>query len=88
MPDIDSLCLCRTIRTAGDTTVIGLAAGGEAGRVRGLQAGADDCINKPYGARELVARMGAAGCLRSSVEAACGSSPRSVRCRFPNRPSR
>ncbi|RZU53805.1 DNA-binding response OmpR family regulator [Krasilnikovia cinnamomea] len=57
LPDIDPLCLCRTIRTAGDTPVIGLTTGGETERVRGLQAGADDCINKPYGARELVARI-------------------------------
>jgi DNA-binding response OmpR family regulator len=57
LPDIDPLCLCRTIRSAGNIPVIGLTAGGERERVRGLQAGADDCLNKPCSVRELAARI-------------------------------
>ncbi len=58
LPDIDGLDVCRGIRAAGDTPVIAFTSGGsEADRVLGLQAGADDCMGKPYGLRELAARM-------------------------------
>ncbi|RGC69348.1 Sensory transduction protein regX3 [Micromonospora sp. MW-13] len=58
LPDIDGLDVCRNIRAAGDTPVIAFTSGGgEADRVLGLQAGADDCMGKPYGLRELSARM-------------------------------
>lgn len=58
LPDIDGLDVCRGIRAAGSTPVIAFTGGdGEADRVLGLQAGADDCITKPYGLRELAARM-------------------------------
>jgi DNA-binding response OmpR family regulator len=58
LPDIDGLDVCRGIRRACDTAVIAFAGGGaEADRVLGLQAGADDCITKPYGLREVAARI-------------------------------
>lgn len=59
LPDIDGLVVCREIREAGDTPVIAFAGGegGEADRVRGLHAGADDCMAKPYGLREVAARI-------------------------------
>jgi DNA-binding response OmpR family regulator len=58
LPDIDGLDVCRGIRAAGGTPVIAFASGiSEADRVLGLQAGADDCMGKPYGLRELAARM-------------------------------
>lgn len=59
LPDIDGLEVCRGIREAGDTPVIAFAGGdgGEADRVLGLQAGADDCMAKPYGLREVAARI-------------------------------
>jgi DNA-binding response OmpR family regulator len=58
LPDIDGLDVCRGIRAAGDTPVIAFTSGNtEADRVLGLQAGADDCMGKPYGLRELSARM-------------------------------
>ncbi|MER0446348.1 response regulator transcription factor [Streptomyces sp. Edi4] len=58
LPDIDGLEVCRSIRAMSDTPVIALTArNSELDRVLGLQAGADDYMVKPYGFRELVARM-------------------------------
>ncbi|MFY1681811.1 response regulator transcription factor [Micromonospora sp. WMMD730] len=58
LPDIDGLDVCRHIRAAGDIPIIAFSTGNsEADRVLGLQAGADDCMGKPYGLRELAARM-------------------------------
>lgn len=58
LPDIDGLEVCRRIREFSQTPVIALTDG-NAGldRVLVLQAGADDCIDKPYQFRELVARV-------------------------------
>ncbi|MEO3975082.1 response regulator transcription factor [Streptomyces sp. CAU 1734] len=58
LPDLDGLEVCRRIRAAGQTPVIAVTArGSELDRVLGLQAGADDYLAKPYGFRELMARM-------------------------------
>lgn len=58
LPDLDGLEVCRDIRTACSTPVIAVTARGtELDRVLGLQAGADDYMVKPYGFRELMARM-------------------------------
>jgi DNA-binding response OmpR family regulator len=60
LPDLDGLEVCRGIRAACDTPVIAVTARGtELDRVLGLQAGADDYVVKPYGFRELMARMDA-----------------------------
>ncbi|MFD3936184.1 response regulator transcription factor [Streptomyces sp. NPDC058618] len=60
LPDLDGLEVCRQIRSAGTTAVIAVTARGtELDRVLGLQAGADDYLVKPYGFRELMARMDA-----------------------------
>jgi DNA-binding response OmpR family regulator len=56
LSDIDGLEVCRRIRTASDTPIIAFT-GGQLDRVLGLQAGADDCLDKPYGFRELLARI-------------------------------
>jgi len=60
LPDIDGLEVCRSIRAAGDLPVIAVTRRDtELDRVLGLQAGADDYLVKPYGFRELLARMDA-----------------------------
>lgn len=60
LPDLDGLEVCRQIRSEGTTAVIAVTARGtELDRVLGLQAGADDYLVKPYGFRELMARMDA-----------------------------
>jgi DNA-binding response OmpR family regulator len=58
LPDLDGLEVCRSIRSTCDVPVIAVTArGSELDRVLGLQAGADDYLVKPYGFRELMARM-------------------------------
>lgn len=58
LPDLDGLEVCRAIRAACDTPIITVTARGtELDRVLGLQAGSDDCLAKPYGFRELIARV-------------------------------
>ncbi|MEE1756580.1 response regulator transcription factor [Streptomyces sp. SP18CS02] len=60
LPDLDGLEVCREIRSVCDVPVIAVTArGSELDRVLGLQAGADDYLVKPYGFRELVARINA-----------------------------
>ncbi|MEU7580014.1 response regulator transcription factor [Streptomyces sp. NPDC041068] len=58
LPDLDGLEVCRRVRSAGATPMIAVTARGtELDCVLGLQAGADDYLVKPYGFRELMARM-------------------------------
>lgn len=57
LPDLDGLEVCRGIRTNSDVPVISLTAGTETDRVLSLKAGSDDCLVKPYGIRELLARI-------------------------------
>lgn len=50
--------LCRRIRRDSDVPIIFISAkGSETDRVIGLELGADDYIFKPFGTRELVARV-------------------------------
>jgi signal transduction histidine kinase/DNA-binding response OmpR family regulator len=64
MPALDGFGLLSALRddpSLRETPVILLSArAGEEARVEGLRAGADDYLVKPFGARELVARVGAA----------------------------
>ena len=58
MPDMDGWTVCQRIREVSDVPVIFMTAlGAEKDVVRGLQLGADDYIVKPFGAKELVARI-------------------------------
>lgn len=58
LPDLDGLEVCRGIRASCDIPLIAIAARGtELDRVLGLQAGSDDYLVKPYGFRELIARI-------------------------------
>jgi two-component system KDP operon response regulator KdpE len=58
LPDIDGVELCRRLREWSDMPVIVLSAvGDEDAKVRALAAGADDYVTKPFGPRELVARL-------------------------------
>ena len=59
LPDGSGVDLCRELRAAGDSTpVLMLTARGEVeDRVRGLDAGADDYLRKPFAVAELLARM-------------------------------
>lgn len=58
MPGIDGIEVCRRIREAEDTPILMLTARDEvADRVRGLDAGADDYLVKPFAPDELLARI-------------------------------
>ena len=58
LPDMDGLEVCRRLRARSRVPVIVVTARGEeVDRVVGLELGADDYVVKPYGLRELVARI-------------------------------
>jgi DNA-binding response OmpR family regulator len=58
LPDIDGSEVCRRLRaTSAVPIIIVTARGDESERVLGLELGADDYIVKPFGSRELVARV-------------------------------
>ncbi len=61
LPDIDGVEVTRQLRQWSEMPILVLSAvGEEEQKVRALQAGADDYITKPFGSRELVARLQAA----------------------------
>jgi DNA-binding response OmpR family regulator len=58
LPDMDGHDVCRALRAASDVPIIVLTArSDELDRVLGLELGADDYVVKPFGFRELVARI-------------------------------
>jgi two-component system, OmpR family, KDP operon response regulator KdpE len=58
LPDIDGVELCRRLREWSQMPMIVLSAvGDEDAKVRALAAGADDYVTKPFGPRELIARL-------------------------------
>jgi two-component system alkaline phosphatase synthesis response regulator PhoP len=61
LPGLDGFTVCETIRRDGrDTPVLFLTAkGGPDDRIRGLEAGGDDYLPKPFQLRELLLRVSA-----------------------------
>ena len=58
LPDMDGFDVCRQIRKSSMVPIILLTARSEElDRVVGLELGADDYVTKPFGFRELVARI-------------------------------
>ena len=58
LPGIDGYQVCREIRSKSQTPIIMLSAKGEVfDKVLGLELGADDYMEKPFDAKELVARV-------------------------------
>jgi DNA-binding response OmpR family regulator len=71
LPGIDGITLCRSLRSDSvntETPILMLTARDtESDKVLGLESGADDYVTKPFGMRELLARVGAV--LRRSARA-------------------
>ncbi|MEV0638501.1 response regulator transcription factor [Streptomyces sp. NPDC050619] len=58
LPDTDGLDVCRALRLRGDVPIIVISArSDETDRVVGLELGADDYVSKPFGVREVIARI-------------------------------
>jgi two-component system, OmpR family, response regulator RegX3 len=58
LPDTDGLDVCRALRGRGDVPIIVISArSDETDRVVGLELGADDYVSKPFGVREVIARI-------------------------------
>ncbi len=59
LPDTDGTEVCRAVRAADPNRpiIVITARGEEDDRVRGLDGGADDYLVKPFGFRELMARL-------------------------------
>lgn len=58
LPDMDGYSVCQQLRARSSVPIIVVTArGAEVDRVVGLELGADDYIVKPFGFRELVARI-------------------------------
>jgi two-component system, OmpR family, KDP operon response regulator KdpE len=61
LPDMDGIELTRRLREWSEMPILVLSAvGEESQKVMALEAGADDYVTKPFGTRELVARLHAA----------------------------
>jgi two-component system, OmpR family, response regulator RegX3 len=69
LPDRDGFDVCRELRARSDVPIIVVTARSEeVDRVVGLELGADDYIVKPFGFRELVARIRAVARRRTPAE--------------------
>jgi DNA-binding response OmpR family regulator len=69
LPDLDGYEVCRRLRARSDMPIIMVTARGEeVDRVVGLELGADDYIVKPFGFRELIARIRAVTRRRARAE--------------------
>jgi DNA-binding response OmpR family regulator len=61
LPGLDGVSICQRVRAGGPNAAAAIlmvtARTSEADKVRGLDSGADDYIAKPFGVRELLARV-------------------------------
>ena len=59
LPDMDGLDVCKSLRQVDEKLpiIVISARGSEIDRVVGLELGADDYLAKPFGMRELIARI-------------------------------
>jgi DNA-binding response OmpR family regulator len=58
LPDVDGIDVCRQLRERSSVAILVITARGEeTDRVLGLELGADDYLVKPFGFRELIARI-------------------------------
>ena len=61
LPEVDGMEVCWRIRAFSNVPIVMLTAKDQdIDKIRGLEAGADDYVTKPFSTRELLARMKAA----------------------------
>lgn len=78
LPDLEGRVVCQELRSRGPVPIIVVTArGAEIDRVTLLELGADDYVVKPFGFRELVARIRAV-LRRTSTEGTPGPAPQIV----------
>nr|WBO81674.1 response regulator transcription factor [Streptomyces sp. SBE_14.2] len=76
LPDMDGLEVCRALRTRSQVPIIMITArSDEVDRVLGLEIGADDYVSKPFGVRELIARIRAVTRRAQAPLVAAGPTP-------------
>jgi DNA-binding response OmpR family regulator len=69
LPGMDGIEVCRRVRERSQVPIVIISAlGREQDKIKGLDAGADDYVTKPFSANELLARVRAV--LRRSAKAA------------------
>ncbi|MCL2492712.1 MAG: response regulator transcription factor [Clostridiales bacterium] len=79
LPTMDGFEICRKIREKSNVPIIILTAKEEeVDKVLGLELGADDYITKPFGLRELIARV-KANIRRTGMSEIIGADPANVR---------
>jgi len=82
LPGEDGFSLCRALRAESNVPIIMLTAkGDEIDRVVGLELGADDYVAKPFGSRELIARIRAV-LRRTRADVAAGATKPAAGYRF------
>jgi DNA-binding response OmpR family regulator len=86
LPDVDGYEVCRRLRARSHVPIIMVTARGEeVDRVIGLELGADDYVVKPFGLREVIARIRAvtrrAGGRRDDARLQVGSLDVDIRAR-------
>ncbi len=78
LPKLDGFQVCRKVRETFNTPIIMLTAKEEeVDKVLGLELGADDYITKPFGMRELMARV-KANLRRIDIDSVEQSSPQTI----------
>ncbi|MCX5049898.1 MULTISPECIES: response regulator transcription factor [unclassified Streptomyces] len=83
LPDTDGLDVCKALRERGDVPIIVISArSDETDRVVGLELGADDYVSKPFGVREVIARIRA---VMRRVQPRTASAPESAPDRYGTR---
>ena len=79
LPTMDGFEICRKVREKSNVPIIILTAKEEeVDKVLGLELGADDYITKPFGVRELIARV-KANIRRTGMSEVIGADPANVR---------
>lgn len=78
LPSMDGFQVCKKVRASSTVPIIMLTAKEEeVDKVLGLELGADDYITKPFGMRELIARI-KANLRRTDLTAGIGEDPSNV----------